>query len=131
MKAKITNVRFVKEFEGKYGLAFVFGVSYDGKEAQYISKSKDQTKFVKGQEAEFTETVKDYRGEEQITIKPIQTNTGNFGRAVKKEQSRYSGFAMSYAKDLCVADKIKITELRLYTTTMFNLMVELDKTLES
>ena len=131
MKAKITGVRFVKEFEGKYGKAFVFGVSYAGKEAQYISKSKEQTKFVNGQEAEFTETVKTWNDEDQITIRPVQANTGNFGRAVKKEQSRYSGFAMSYAKDLVVADKIEIKDLRKYTTTMFDLMVELDKTLQS
>ena len=131
MKAKITGVRFVKEFDGKYGKAFVFGVSYNGKEAQYISKSKDQDKFVKGQDAEFTETVKTWNNEEQITIRPVQANTGNFGRALKKEQSRYSTMGASYVKDLIIAGKVDIVDWERATDKIVKFMLNLDKSIES
>ena len=132
MKATIKSVRFVKEYEGRYGMMYLHAVKYNDKEGLYSSKSKDQKKFVPGQEAEFTEVVKtNKRGEDYVTIKPFHPNTGNFGRQLKREQSKYSGFAMSYAKDLVIADRIKLEDMPKYTKSMFNLMVELDKTLES
>jgi hypothetical protein len=37
---------------------------------------------------------------------------------------------MSYAKDLVIANKIQLDNIEFYTRRMFELMVELDKTLE-
>lgn len=132
MKAVITATRFIKQYESRYGDMFLHSVSYDGKEALYSSKSEDQNKFVPGEEVEFTETLKtNKRGEEYITIKPIVQGTGNFSKSMKREQSKYSGFAMAYAKDLVVADKITLDKMYQYTESMFFKMVDLDKTLES
>ena len=132
MKAKITKVEFDQELQTKFGMMFKHKVWYDGKCADYLSKTKDQKKFITGQEAEFTETPREYNGTTYYNIKPVNpSGNSNFGRALKREQSKYSGFAMSYAKDLVVADKIKLSDMTAYTTKMFNLMVELDKTLES
>jgi len=130
MKALITSVNYQKEIETKFGITHIFRVGYDGKDATYFSKKKEQDVFVVDKESEFTETVKtsDQYGE-QITIKPIMAS--NFGRQTKREQSKYSGFAMSYAKDLVIGGRISLKEMPKYTKAMFNLMVELDKTLES
>ena len=133
MKATITDVKFINEFEGKHGTLYSFSVSYDGKKAYYNSKSKDQTKFIVGQEAEFSEEKRTGKKGEYLVIKPEYQNKGysQYGKAKKKEQSRYSGFAVSYAKDLVVNGRIDIKELPEYATVLFDLMVELDKTLES
>lgn len=137
MKATITEVKFIKEFDSKFGKLYSFQVKYDNIVAVYNSKSKDQKKFVTGEEAEFTEETKTYTDKqgnlkEYIVIKPpLQNRQSNFGKALSKEKSRYSGFAVSYSKDLAVAGRIQMTELADYAWILFDLMVEMDKTLES
>jgi len=127
MKATIKKVRFIKEYENRYGTMYLFAVSYNDTEALYSSKDRGQQKFVEGKEVEFEETVKTKdSGDTFTTIKPAQAK---FSPQVKREQSKYSGFAMSYAKDLVIADKIPLSEISDYTKKMFSLMVELDKTL--
>ena len=136
MKALIKDVKFQKEYESKFGTMYSFLVSYNDKKGFYNSKSKEQTQFVKGQEAEFTEETKTYTNKEGkessiIVIKPPQgQRQSNFGKALKKEQSKYSGFAVSYAKDLVVAGKLERSELGDYAWILFDLMVEMDKTIE-
>lgn len=138
MKALIEDVQFNKEWESKYGKLFSFRVKYNDKTALYNSKYKDQKKFIPGKEAEFTEEVKTYNdkqtGEQKnyTVIKPLSFNRqSNFGKALNKEKSRYSGFAVSYAKDLLVAGRISKEELAPQAWILFELMVEMDKTLES
>jgi glucose dehydrogenase len=137
MKAVIQEVKFLKEWESKYGIMFNFQVKYDDQVALFTTKSKDQKKFIAGEEVEFTEETKTYTdkksGElkEYIVIKPINPNKqSNFGKALKKEQTRYSGFAVSYAKDLVVAGRLDRNELPEYATMLFELMVTLDKSTE-
>ena len=137
MKAIITEVIFKKEIDGKFGKLYSFNVKYDDQVAVYRSKYKDQKKFVPGQEAEFTEEKQSYTDkkgniQEYNVVKPLlQNRQSNFGKALNKEKSRYSGFAVSYAKDLAVADRIQMTELVDQAWILFELMVEMDKTLES
>jgi hypothetical protein len=137
MKATIIEVKFIKEFDSKFGKLYSFHVKYDDIVAVYNSKSKDQKKFIPGEEAEFIEETKTYTDKqgnlkEYIVIKPpMQNRQSNFGKALSKEKSRYSGFAVSYSKDLAVAGRIQMTELSDYAWILFDLMVEMDKTLES
>ena len=137
MKAVIQEVIFKKEFETKYGTQYSFNVKYDNEVAVYRSKYKDQKKFIAGQEAEFTEETQTYTDKKGIlqtykVIKPVMQNRqSNFGKALNKEKSRYSGFAVSYAKDLLVAGRISKEELADQAWILFELMVEMDKTLES
>ena len=114
MKAVIKSAEFKKEFESKFGTMYQFLVTYDDKKAVYSSKNKEQKNFVVGQEAEFTEETKTFinkRGENStyLVIKPIQgfKKQSNFGKALQKEQSRYSGFSESYVKDLLACGLIK------------------------
>ena len=136
MKARIKDVKFQKEYDSKYGKMYSFLISYDDKKAFYNSKNNPQTSFVKGEEAEFTEETKTYTDKNgnaasYISIKPPQSQRqSNFGKALKKEQSKYSGFAVAYAKDLVVAGKLDREELGDYAWILFDLMVEMDKTIE-
>lgn len=150
MKAVIQSVKFVKEYESKFGTMYNFEVRYDDKRAFFTSKNKEQTKFIEGQEAEFTEEKKTYTKKdgstgEYLVIKPPQFNKqSNFGKALKKEQSRYSGFSESYVKDLLACGLIKpeltekdeehndivIMTWKKRSFEIFEHMVELDTRLE-
>ena len=137
MKAIIQEVTYSKEYESKYGKMYVFRVKYDDQVAVYNSKSKDQKKFIAGQEAEFTEETKTYTDKqgnqkEYTVIKPPAfKGQSNFGKALTREKSKYSGFAVSYAKDLVVAGRLPFEDLAVEAWILFELMVEMDRTLES
>lgn len=147
MKTKITKVEFKKEQEGKFGKQYVFQVCYDDKKAYHYAKKKDQTDFIEGQEAEFIEEEKTSTkdGSKYIIVKlPPKNKQSNFGKALTKEQSRYSGFADSYTKDLLVAKILRVEEkeedsnyndivmdtLKKRGREIFEHLVEMDKTLE-
>ena len=137
MRAIIQDVQFNKEFDSKFGKMYSFRVKYDDESAIYTSKYKDQKKFIPGEEAEFTEEVKTYadkKGQihEYKVIKPlIQNRQSNFGKALGKEKARYSAMAVSYSKDLVIGGRIQLSDLPDYAWIMFDLMNEMDKTLES
>lgn len=151
MKAVITKTEYKKEVNSKFGVMYSHAIHYDNKIAFYTAKSKDQDYFRQGKEAEFTEEKRTYVKKdgtqgEFFVVKPIRpARQSNFGKALQKEQSRYSGFAESYVKDLLIAGIIKpelttedvehnevaITTWKKYAYEVFEHMVELDKTLES
>jgi hypothetical protein len=138
MKAIITEVTFKKEIDSKFGKLYSFAVKYDDQVAVYRSKYKDQKKFIPGEEAEFTEETQTYTdkntGEPKsyIVIKPIQQNRqSNFGKSLSKEKARYSAMAVSYSKDLVCNGRLPLEELSTYAWVLFELMNEMDKTLES
>lgn len=134
MKAVIKSATFKSEFESKYGVLYSHIIEYNGKQAYYNSKKKEQTKFIAGQEAEFTEEQRQGKNGPYMVIKPIQKqgyqNKSSFNKQLVKEQARYAGFAVSYVKDLIVADKVKLEDWRSYSTVIFEHMVELDKSIE-
>lgn len=129
MKAVITLATYNKEITTKFGVMHQHYIEYDGKRATYLSKKIEQTYFVEGQECEFTEELKG----QYLNVKPFRENKGssNYSRAIKKEQSKYSGFAVSYVKDLIIADKIKIEDWEKASKKIFDFMVNLDKEAES
>jgi len=132
MKAVINSIKFDKEVETKFGTMYQFSVKYGDKTASFLSKTKDQKQFELNKENEFNETPREWQGTTYYNIKPFQKGgNSNFGKQLKREQSKYSGFAMSYAKDLVIAKQIKLDDIEKYTKAMFNLMVKLDKTLEA
>ena len=137
MREIITEVKFTKETKTQFGILYQFAISYDGKKAYYSSKSKDQKKFIPGEEAEFTEEERTYTDKNgnpgsYLVIKPIYPNRqSNFGRALNKEQARYSAMCVSYAKDLVIGGRIQIGELPDYAWIMFELVKEMDKSLNN
>jgi hypothetical protein len=134
MKAVIKTVKYLKEYETKFGPLHSFEVTYNDSKAYYSSRTKDQTNFVEGKEAEFVEETKlNKNNVPYITIKPAKpafTGQNNYAKAVKKEQSKYSGFAVSYVKDMIIAGKIELKDWEAASEKIFNCMVKLDKTLD-
>jgi hypothetical protein len=137
MKAIITKIEFSKEYESKFGTMYNFAISYDDKKAFYTSKQKDQKAFEVGKEAEFTEETKTYQDKQTgeaksfLTIKTISkfNQQSNYGKALQREQSKYSGFAVSYVKDLIVSGRIDIKEWHEKSKEVFTWMVEMDKSI--
>ena len=86
MKAKITKTTFVKEYETKFGSMYLHKIEYDGKNAYYNSKTKEQDKFKVGEEAEFTEEEKEGKSGKFTSIKPV-SNKGflRAGRQLPKD----------------------------------------------
>lgn len=136
MKAIIEEVTFSKEIDSKFGKLYSFKVKYDGEVAIYRSKNRDQKNFIPGKEAEFTEETQSYKDKNGVeqhykVVKLINQNRqSNFGKALQKEQARYSAMCVSYAKDLVIAGRIQLSELQDYSWVMFELIREMDKTLD-
>ena len=134
MKTVIKKVSYNKEVDTKGGAMHSFFVEYDDKRGSFLCKDRENPTFKEGEEAEFTETEREVNGIIYYNIRKLSPKfqgNSNFGKALKREQSKYSGFAMSYAKDLVIAGKIELSQISDYTKKMFELMVQLDKTLEA
>lgn len=123
MKAIIDKVKFKKEVDSKFGKRYIFEVTYNSKEATYFSTKQEQSQFIEGQEAEFTEESHESGGRVYLNVKPIN----KFNRHVKREQTKYSGFAVSYCKDLIIAGKLEMKDWKKASKEIFDFMVELDK----
>jgi len=138
MKAEIKEATWIKEFDSKFGKLQSHKIVFIDENlneitAQYASKKKEQTQFKAGEEAEFTlEEMTGPKGK-YYKVRPIFQGGGNqnYAREKKREQSRYSGFAVSYAKDLVIAGKLEYSEFDRASEKIFWLMVNLDKKLES
>ena len=133
MEARILEINYLKPYQSPHGPMHDWHIKYEGGEGEgmYTSKANPQTFFKVGEVASFTEDIMfSKQGKRWAKIKPIREN-GNrnysgFRRELKKEQSKYSGFAMSYAKDLCVAGQIKYENIFIHAQQMMDWMVEQD-----
>ena len=136
MKALIDKVKFNKEASTKFGPMYQFTVYwYDEKEdiqnGSYLSKKQEQNYFEAGKECDFDVTEREYQGNTYYNVKPQkQGNFSPYNKKLKQEQSRYSGFAVSYCKDLIIADKLPLAQWESASKKIFNFMVELDKSIE-
>ena len=132
MKALIEAINYLETFDSRFGTKHKFEVVYDGKVATFLSNEKEQKIFKEGVENEFDETQVLMENVTVFNIKPPgKKGKSNFSKQLKREQSKYSGFAMSYAKDLVVAGMIKPKDIFTEAMKMMNWMVEQDKALEN
>jgi hypothetical protein len=133
MKTVIKKVDFDREINGQHGLVFRFKVQYNDRTGSFLSKTREQDYFVEGKEAEFNEVTKEVNGNIYYNLRPIKKKgNSNFSRKMKAEQSKYSGFAMSYAKDLRMHGMIQGKEAMFKEAEeMFEWMVKKDKELEN
>jgi hypothetical protein len=128
MKAIITGAKWIKEYESKFGPLHQHKIEYAGKTAWYSSKVKDQKHFIVGQEVEFTEIEQEGKNGKYTVIKPIQQSfNSGFGRQLKREQSKYSGMATSYVKDLIIVGKIELKDWEALSRKVCQWMVNFDK----
>lgn len=112
-KGVVRSVTGNGTWDSKYGTMYKFEVSFDNGDAgEYNSKSQDQTKFVIGQEAEYTISSREYNGNMYYTIKPAQPAGGYSGGGYKskadpEKDKRIAKLAvLKSATELVVADKI-------------------------
>jgi len=134
MKAIFKKIAFAKEVNNKYGVSYKFDVKYDvdGQEriGSFFSDKEQQDMFKEGEENEFIETSREFNGKTYYNIaQPKKKGSSNYARAVQKEQARYSGFAMSYAKDLVCDGKIPFEDMYSEADKMYEWMVKKDREL--
>lgn len=86
--SKVTQVAGNGTWDGQYGTMYKFEINFEnGDSGQYLSKSKDQNKFVKGQDVTYELTSKDINGRTFYSVKPVQA------------QQSFGGGKPSYQKD--------------------------------
>lgn len=113
-KSKVTRVTGNGTWESKHGLLYKFEVEFENGDAgEYNSKSKDQTKFVVGQEAYYEITSREYNGNTYHTIKPAQAPVqtapsagGRYDAETSKKIARMS--VLKCATDLVIHEKIRL-----------------------
>lgn len=111
-KAHIVSCTFKNEWQGTSGTVNYHEITLDnGDKGQIGTKEKNPAKLAVGQELTYTIETTD-RGNKIKAIAP-QGGGGGFGGARKGPDPKVQivGFAMSYTKDLIIADKIKIDDL--------------------
>lgn len=124
MKAVTSTVLKMDE-KDSYGNT-TFKVTLDNGDAGfYTSKNENQTNFVKGKEVEYNiEKKVGKSGKEyfKITLPHAERKLGGFQREDPK--IKLIGFAMSYSKDLIVANKVKIESLESCFERIYNIMLK-------
>jgi hypothetical protein len=138
MKAIVTKVIAKGPSEGKFGTKYDFTIGYkeaDGSDRMgyYSSKKAEQNTFIEGKECEFTEEERTSKqGNVYYIVKPMyaQPKSG-YGQNVKREQARYSGFAVSYVKDMIVAGHVPPADWHDKSKEVFSWMVAMDKEVKS
>lgn len=109
-KAKIVRTVFKNEWKGDKGTVFYHEIELDnGDKGQIGTKEQMPAKLNPGQELTYTIEVTD-KGNK---IKAVQPAGGGFagGNRGPNPKVQIVGFAMSYTKDLIIADKVKIDQL--------------------
>lgn len=115
-KAKITRTVFKNEWKGPNGNVFFHRIELDNGDCGSIgAKESMPAKLNPGNELTYTiEPDPDPRGDFKIKAVNNQQSGGFAGGGGKKgpdPKVQIVGFAMSYTKDLIVADKVKIDQL--------------------
>lgn len=113
-KGKVKSAVFKKSGTGQYGEYHIFDITIEGddKVYQFMGKTNPQTKFIVGQEAEYTTDTKQVGNYTNHSIKPVQQQ-GNFagGNPQRLELDKKIA-ALRCTIELIKADKIKFEQLR-------------------
>lgn len=119
-KAKITRTTFKNEWAGPNGNVYYHDIELDnGDKGSIGSKEKMPSKLNPG--SELTYTIDNGK------IKAVAPAGGGFAGGARKgpdPKVQIVGFAMSYTKDLVIADKIKIGELPVIFEKIHKLMAD-------
>ena len=109
-KAKIVRTVFKNEWKGTNGSVFYHEIELDnGDKGQIGAREQMPSKLNPGQELTYTIETSD-RGN-KIKAVSAAPAFGGGGKKGPDPKVQIVGFAMSYTKDLIVADKVKIDQL--------------------
>ena len=116
MKKKVLNVTSQGDFESQYGHFYKWLVQFkDGFEAEYLSKSETQNKFIEGQEIDVEITTRDYNGKTINKVKPVSTFQGGSRPAPKADNVQELIVKQNALTNACnvigEADVVKIIEV--------------------
>jgi hypothetical protein len=113
-KSKVTNVTGNGTWQSQYGTMFKFEVEFaNGDIGEYNSKSKDQTNFIVGQDADYDISSKDYQGKIFYTVKPVKAvisqsfaGGGKYDSETSKKIARMS--VLKCSTDLVISGHIRL-----------------------
>jgi hypothetical protein len=133
-KSKVTKITKLDKKDNYGNTSFIIEFE-NADNGFYTSKNEEQKNFIVGQEATYTieekegKTGKNYF---KITLPQAQKSFSGGGKSYTPADPRIQmiSFSTSYAKDLVVADKIKITDLSKYSEEIFKNMVKLYETIK-
>lgn len=100
-KSKVKQVTTNGTWEGNFGLMYKFEVTFEnGDTGEYSSKSKDQIKFVEGQETEYEYIDGKFPKVKPVYVKPTGFSNGSNG-SVDIQQLIVRQSSLKSAVDLC------------------------------
>ncbi len=91
-------------FEGSYGLMYKFEIEIGEHVGEYSSKSKDQTKFVVGQQAEYDFIGGKYPKIKPVYNKPFTSGNKSFNDNPERQLMIVKQSSIKVASDLCIAE---------------------------
>ena len=91
-------------FEGSYGLMYKFEIEIGEHIGEYASKSKDQTKFVVGQQAEYDFIGGKYPKIKPVYNKPFTSGNKSFNDNPERQLMIVKQSSIKVASDLCIAE---------------------------
>lgn len=124
-KGKPTKITTMAQKDSYGNTSFIIEMD-NGDKGFYTSKDENQKKFVVGTETEYN--IEEKQGKKGIYYKiTLPQAEGGFksggpGRAPVDPRIQMIGFAMSYTKDLIVADKVKMSDLGSTFEVIYNEM---------
>lgn len=121
-RSAVTNVTANGTYNGQYGTLYKFEVTFaNGDSGEYASKSQNQTKFVVGQETDYTITSKEFKDRIYYKIAPVmaQPQQGGFTPKAKDPETSKHIMRMSVLKvagDLAINGNIQLNEILSYAS---------------
>tara|TARA_R100000278_G_scaffold84802_1_gene64862 strand:- start:258 stop:677 length:420 start_codon:yes stop_codon:yes gene_type:complete len=77
MKKKVLNVTPQGDFESQYGHFYKWLIDFqDGFQAEYLSKTETQNKFIQGQDVDVEISTREYNGKTINKVKPVSNFQG-------------------------------------------------------
>lgn len=123
-KAKTTKITTMAQKDSYGNTSFIIELD-NGDKGFYTSKDENQKKFVVGSETEYN--IEQKQGSKgpynKITLPQSEFKPGGGGRPAVEPRIQMIGFAMSYTKDLIVADKVKMSDLGSTFEVIYNEMI--------
>ena len=108
-QSKINKIRGNGSWTGEYGTFYTFEYEFEDGTIGLANHQTDTPKFKEGEFIEYEITGQDKMGNNKIKF--IQSNFNSFP---KKGNGNNKSFALSYAKDLVVADRISVNDILMY-----------------
>ena len=119
-RSAVTNVTANGTYNGQYGTLYKFEITFaNGDSGEYASKSQNQTKFVVGQETDYTITSKEFKDRIYYKIAPVMAQPQQSGFTAKAKDPETSKHIMrmsvlKVAGDLAINGNIQLNEILSY-----------------